>query len=370
MLKIIHTGDIHLDSPFSGLDEKHAEIRRTELRGTFSSLMTYARMNAVDMILIAGDMFDRGFVTRETIAIVMREFSRVPSCRIIISPGNHDPYTSDSAWDRVHFPENVYIFDSDTLQKFEFPEINCDVYGYAFTGESMTMSPISHADSDDRLHLLCAHCDLDAPASVYAPVTTSQLVTSGYHYAALAHVHNPPELARIGSCVYGYCGCLEGRGFDEIGVKGAVYIEMDEAGKCSVRKLSFSRRRYEAVDINVTGAQSVADVKELIEASIHEHKFGEDVMLRATLTGELPQSMVLSPRAVADSINSVFAIEVHDETTPALNTEYLRDDPTLKGAFYRVLEPVLYDADPKKRKTALRALRYGLAAMAGENITD
>ncbi len=370
MLKIIHTGDIHLDSPFSGLDEKHAETRRTELRGTFSSLMTYARMNGVDIMLIAGDMFDRGFVTRETIALVMREFSRVPSCRIIISPGNHDPYTSDSVWDRVRFPDNVYIFDSSTLQKFEFPEINCDVYGYAFTGETMTTTPITHADIDGRLHLLCAHCDLDAPASVYAPVTTSQLVTSGFHYAALAHVHNPPELSRIGSCVYGYCGCLEGRGFDEVGAKSALYIEMEDDGKCSVRKLSFSRRRYEAVDVNVTGAQTTSDVRERIIASIREHKFGEDVMLRAVLTGELPQSMVLSPRAVADGIDAVFALEVRDETTPSLNTDYLREDPTVKGAFYRVLEPALYDPDPKKRKTALRALRYGLAAMAGESITD
>ena len=36
MLKILHTADIHLDSPFSGLDPRSAELRRNELAGQVS----------------------------------------------------------------------------------------------------------------------------------------------------------------------------------------------------------------------------------------------------------------------------------------------------------------------------------------------
>ena len=70
MLKILHTGDIHLDSPFSKLDARRAEIRRGELRTSFISMMQYARKNAVDLILVAGDLFDTEFVTRETMALM------------------------------------------------------------------------------------------------------------------------------------------------------------------------------------------------------------------------------------------------------------------------------------------------------------
>ena len=370
MLKIVHTGDIHLDSPFSGLDARRAEIRKAELRGTFSSLMTYVRMNSVDVLLIAGDLFDRGFVTRETLSIITREFSRVPGCRVVISPGNHDPYTQDSVYARVKFPENVYIFKETTQTRFEFPEINCDIYGYAFTGESLGASPVTATEQNGRVRLLCAHAHLDAPASPYAPVTTSQISAAGFDYAALGHVHNPSEPTEQGGCIIGYCGCLEGRGFDETGVKGAYCIEIGDDGSKTMRRLSFAHRRYESGTVSVTGATSSFDVKERIKSLIRERKFSDDTLLRVTLTGEIQPSLVISPSIIADGIDEVFAIEIRDATTPALDMEYLDSDPTVRGAFYRELKPRLYDPDPDVRQTALRALRYGLAAMAGESIVD
>jgi len=74
MIKLLHTGDIHLDSAFSGLDSRSAEIRRNELRSAFTSMITYARMNNADLIIIAGDLFDSEYVTKETISILRREF--------------------------------------------------------------------------------------------------------------------------------------------------------------------------------------------------------------------------------------------------------------------------------------------------------
>ena len=58
MVKILHTADIHLDSPFSLLDVKKAQVRRNEMRGTFTSLMMYAKMEKFDMVILAGDVFD------------------------------------------------------------------------------------------------------------------------------------------------------------------------------------------------------------------------------------------------------------------------------------------------------------------------
>lgn len=371
MLKIIHTGDIHLDSPFSGLDERRAEIRKTELRATFSSLMTYVRLNSVNILLIAGDFFDSGFVTRETVAIALREFSRVPECKIIISPGNHDPYTEDSVYAKVKWPDNVCIFNSEQMTRFEFPELNCDVYGYAFTGESLTECPIDKVEPNDRVKLLCAHAHLDVPTSKYAPVSASMLASCGFNYAALGHVHNAAPIAELGGCVYGYCGCLEGRGFDECGAKGAVSIEIDEGdGKMSVRTLNFAKKHYESLAISVEGAGSLYDITERIKSLIKERHFGSDTILRVTLEGEMPATLMPSPSVIEEAVTDVFSIEVRDETTAMLDDDYLMQDPTVKGEFYRLLRPKLLDSDPEVRKTARLALRYGFAAMSGESITD
>ena len=369
MLKIIHTGDIHLDTPFSGLDERRAEVRKTELRGTFSSLMTYVRLNSVNILLIAGDFFDRGFVTRETVAIVLREFSRVPDCKIIISPGNHDPYTDDSVYAKVKWPDNVYIFRSEEMTRFEFPELGCDVYGYAFTGESMTECPIAKVEENDRIKLLCAHAHLGVPTSTYAPVSAPMLADCGFNYAALGHVHNADPIAELGGCVYGYCGCLEGRGFDECGPKGAVSIELD-GGKMSVRTLNFAKKHYESEEVSVTGVGSLSEIIEKIRTHVKERHYGTDTVLRVTLTGELAPTLLPSPSVIESEITEVFSLEVRDETTPALDDAYLMQDPTVKGEYYRLLKPKLLDPDPEVRKTARLALRYGFSAMTGESITD
>ena len=53
MVKIIHTADIHLDSPFSLLDVQKAQMRKNELRETFSSIVKLAESEKADIMMIA-----------------------------------------------------------------------------------------------------------------------------------------------------------------------------------------------------------------------------------------------------------------------------------------------------------------------------
>lgn len=135
MAKILHIADVHLDSPFSLLDPQKSQARRNELRGTFTSAMMYAKMEKYDIVIIAGDLFDCEFVTRETMDLITSQFAANPNCKFVIAPGNHDFYSSASPYSKTKFPENVYIFTSETLTCFRFDDIGVDVYGYAFTGE-------------------------------------------------------------------------------------------------------------------------------------------------------------------------------------------------------------------------------------------
>ena len=89
-MKIFHTGDVHLDSPFSLLGAKQAEERRRDARESFSSMMRYAKEWGADMVIISGDIFETSFVTRETVALLRRDFSML-DCPVVIAPGNHDP---------------------------------------------------------------------------------------------------------------------------------------------------------------------------------------------------------------------------------------------------------------------------------------
>ena len=137
MIKFLHCADLHLDSPLSALDLQKAEVRRNEMRASFTSITLYAATNKLDFLLISGDLFNSDYVTKDTVALITSEFAKIPDCKVIIAPGNHDPYTKQSCYRRADFPDNVYIFDSNELSCFDFPDKNTTIYGWAFTEPSL-----------------------------------------------------------------------------------------------------------------------------------------------------------------------------------------------------------------------------------------
>ena len=104
MFKFIHGADFHLDSPFGALPAEQAAHRRRESRQMLARLADYVRENGVDLVLLAGDLFD-GAPSRETVEGLKRELSRwdVPVC---IAPGNHDFCAPGSPWFEESWPEN------------------------------------------------------------------------------------------------------------------------------------------------------------------------------------------------------------------------------------------------------------------------
>ncbi len=364
MVRLIHSGDIHLDCPFSGLDPVTAEVRRNELRASFTSLIHYAKCEKVDLLLLPGDVFDSNFVTRETLTLLVREFSSL-NCPVVISPGNHDCVSSVSVWRDGVFPDNVHIFTSDELSYFDFPEIGVRVWGWAFVTNTMDISPVVGKTVGDSpyINILSAHGDLVNAASGDCPLSVRELEAFGADYTALGHIHNPKAYTdRIA-----YSGCLTGRSFDETGHKGALDVTID-GDKITTKKVKFSKRRYECAELDVSGASSNFEIKEKIGEFVTKSHYGDDVILRLTLKGNVDPALIVDTRVLEESPKRVFAIKILDETSPLLDSESLKADPTLRGELYRVLEPMLLSDDREERLRAADALRIGLAAIAGEAV--
>lgn len=367
MLRILHTGDIHLDTPFSGIDSAQAQVRRNELRAAFTSMLHYVKCEKIDLLLIAGDLFDAHFVTRETLVLIKRELEAL-KCPVVISPGNHDSVGECAVWQKGVFSDNTYIFTKDTLEHFDFPSLNTRVWGWAFTSNTMDENPLGgHRATEDggegMINLLCAHGDLMPSRRPSCPLSVAELERFGADYAALGHIHNPREYTdRIA-----YCGCLEGRAFDELGVKGALLVEID-GERITRKKLRFSKRRYELDELDVFGASSNTELAEKIRNFIAAKRYGDDTLLRLTLKGEVSPAFSVNAAALESCSDRVFALKIIDETVPMLDVDRLRRDPTLRGELYRVLEGALSSTDASERERASAALRVGLAAIAGEDI--
>ena len=376
MLKVLHVADLHLDTVFSLEDLQTAELRRNELRAAFVNLMMFVRSKKVDVMLISGDLFDRIRPTRETEEVVLREFAACPDTQIFLSPGNHDPYTAESPYARLQFSQNVHIFTEEKLTCFDLPEINLTVWGYAFTGTRLPYNPFATAPklNDSRINLLVGHADVGKSASDDCPVPLSEIARSGFDYLALGHIHIASGLQREGYSYYAYPGCLEGRDFGECGPgKGALVAIMQKSRpgefEIEARQVRFARRRYEILKLTFEGTETAEDVITACEKAVKEKGYGEDTLLRLVLEGQLPEGVSVSKTLLQSVSRRVFYLEVKNHTETAIDMEALKNDPTLRGAFYQSLLPLL-EGTPEEKALAQKALRYGLAALSGSDIID
>ncbi|MBQ4121970.1 MAG: DNA repair exonuclease [Clostridia bacterium] len=378
MLKIIHTADIHLDSPFRMEDLQKAQARKIELRAAFSSLMFWAKTEQADIMLIAGDLFDSPHPTPDAVEFVASQFAANPNCRFIISPGNHDFAASDSVYAKTAFPENVSVFTSPTLSCLHFDNIAghaVDVYGYAFTSPILDHNPFAGVSipKSDTITLLCGHGTLGADNGKDCPIKTEDIANSGFDYVALGHIHNNPGIQKIENTYYGYAGSLEPRAFNDRGERGAFLAECDKqdgAFTCRPAFFRLCKRIYAVESVNLTGASTKEEVLGKINALIKQKGFGKDTLLRLTLEGSLAGHLDISSVGIESITLGLYYCELRDHTSPDYDLDALRNDPTIKGELVRTLTPLLESEDENHRILAARALKYALSALAGNDISD
>jgi DNA repair exonuclease SbcCD nuclease subunit len=333
-------------------------------------MMTYARMNSADLVLIAGDGFDGDFVGRETLALLVREFENFGR-PVFISPGNHDYVTADGVWKKNVFPKNVHVFTSPEVESVDVPELGVTVYGYAFCEMNVTDSPIrgKRVQDGERINLLVGHADIvdEGGHSNDCPITRSELRTFGADYAALAHIHNNPPVDPDGH--WCYSGCLEPRSFRETGPKGACMVEIDKKnGICdiTVKRVRFAKRRYERGELALSGEATMEEVRRHISDYLREKRYGEEVLLSLTLTGEIDPALIIDTESLEEAFPSIFMLKITDETRPSISAAQLESDMSITGEVYRQLRDKLDSTDTREREVAKRALRYALAALSGD----
>lgn len=356
MIKLLHAADFHLDSPFAGLPPDKSALRRGELRDIPARLAALSEREGVDLVLLPGDLFDGERVCPETIRALKKALADM-AVPVVIAPGNHDCYTAKSPYAAADWPDNVHIFTAPELQEFDLPALRCAVHGYAFTGPRREDDPLSGftAPDDGRLHLLCAHGEVGRTGN-YAPIDPVSLERSGVAYAALGHVHAKAS-GRAGKTLWAYPGCPEGRGFDELGDKGALIASFGEgaqpdAQSVAARFVPICKRRYR---IETVDAESFTD-------SLPQGESPDLVCF--LLTGEsrfAPDLAALTARAAPH----FFHVELQDRTTLPQDLWARADEDTLTGLFLREMRSRLEEAPGKERDNLLLAARFGLAALEG-----
>ena len=187
------------------------------------------------------------------------------------------------------------------------------------------------------------------------------IASSGLDYLALGHVHQYSCLRRAGETFWAYPGCPEGRGFDELGEKGVLWLEV-EKGRTEAEFVPLCRRRYQILSVDLTGQ---ADPAAAVLAAMPTQT-GEDIY-RLLLTGERGLEGLDLGELERELSPRFWGLTLRDHTRAARALWERRGEDTLTGLFLREMEGRC-QAEPENEAVQL-AVRFGLAALEhGEDV--
>lgn len=345
MLKIIHAADLHLDSAFAALNNAQARERRANQRKLVQKIVEIGNEEQVDIILLAGDLFDGQNAYFETAEALSSAFAK-SRAKIFISPGNHDAYVRNSPYRSVKFSDNVHIFTSEQIERIALPELSCVVYGAGFSGNICESSILEgFSANDDAIKLMALHGEITNSPSKYNPITMNQIASSNLDYLALGHVHATEGVLREGSTSYAYSGTPEGRGFDETGDKG-IYIGTvsTEGVNLEFRKISPYLYTERIIDVKND------DTEKYLQG---EHAFE---VCRYVLEGV---SSGVDVSALMEKYeNNFYKLSIVDRTKPPVDIWEALEEESVKGIFLRKLKAL--DIDEELRE---KAAAFGVAAI-------
>ena len=99
-VRLLHTADWQIGKGFANFEGDAGALLRTQRIRTVERIAQLANEQQVDVVLVAGDIFEINAVSDETLRRTMNAIQAFKGPWVLL-PGNHDAALSDSAWTRL-----------------------------------------------------------------------------------------------------------------------------------------------------------------------------------------------------------------------------------------------------------------------------
>ena len=401
MVKLIHTADLHLDSAFrSRFTKEEAENRRQKQLMAWKELLSFAVEKKVQGILIAGDLFDSPVVSHGTMDFFLSTISEHPEISFFYLRGNHD--TENTFRYQENLPKNLFLFSekgkkyrlNDRLllagveygtKDISFGENEGATQGAgqaaeqgvgqenAHGAEALSKSESESEEESKFLKLKEEDCNIlllhgalyQGPPKGEAVqgeegIFLKNLEKLPLSYIALGHIHKGGEGKLNNGALWAYPGCLQGRGFDEEGERGFLYLKVEEEKK-EIRKefIPIKQGEFRILEIELLEDEGTLACLKKIEVEMEKAGIAKEDSLRIILKGKKGLEQERNLRYLQLQLqDSVFFLEIRDECELSWNREEAMKEKSLKGEFLRVLAAA--DNLSKEEQEEIIALGMGL----------
>lgn len=401
MVKLIHTADLHLDSAFrSRFTKEEAENRRQKQLMAWKELLSFAVEKKVQGILIAGDLFDSPVVSHGTMDFFLSTISEHPEISFFYLRGNHD--TENTFRYQENLPKNLFLFSekgkkyrlNDRLllagveygtKDISFGENEGATQGAgqaaeqgvgqenAHGAEALSKSESESEEESKFLKLKEEDCNiLLLHGALYQGTPKGEAVQGEegiflknleklpLSYIALGHIHKGGEGKLNNGALWAYPGCLQGRGFDEEGERGFLYLKVEEEKK-EIRKefIPIKQGEFRILEIELLEDEGTLACLKKIEVEMEKAGIAKEDSLRIILKGKKGLEQERNLRYLQLQLqDSVFFLEIRDECELSWNREEAMKEKSLKGEFLRVVAAA--DNLSKEEQEEIIALGMGL----------
>ncbi len=368
-MKFVHAADLHIDSPLVGLERYEGapvEQIRQSTRRAMGNLVDLCIGEAAKVLVLAGDLFDGEWRDYSTGLFFVGQMQRLRQAgvSVVIVKGNHDAHSQITQ--RLSLPENVREFGTERPESVAFDEFGLVFHGqsYAHRVESRDLAAGYPAAFPNLVNVGVLHTCATGRAGhePYAPCKVETLLSKGYHYWALGHVHEREVLASDPWIVFP--GNLQSRHMRETGPKGATLVEYDASGILSVEHRVLDVVRFSRLTVDVEGVIAAEQVVERVfEAARDAWEAADErvlvarVQVRGTTSahGALHRELDrwnAEVRARTNEVSGVWIERVRFDTRPPNAVDDMQQRADALGQVLRSLSQLQGDPEARQRLLA------------------
>ena len=358
-MKVIHCADLHLESKIDSIPSVKAKKRREELLRTFEKLCDYASTSQVQAVIIAGDMFDTNKVSIKTQTRIMYAIENCKDVDFLYLSGNHDDDSFISDLEKL--PDNLKVFGTEWTY---FNYGNVCIAGVNFDGYNNKIIYDTLKLDENNVNIAVLHGQVAGYISTEKAdvISIPALKNKNIDYLALGHIHFYDCKPLDDRGEYCYSGCLDGRGFDELGKKGFVLLDID-GNKVNKEFIEFSSRQFHEYVYDVTNVPSFYDARSQILGGLLKTCNSED-LIKVVLKGEHDTNFDVDKEGLANYLSeSFFFVKVYDKTELKIDLNDYLYDKSVRGEFVRQVWESDLDKEEKQK-----IIMCGLNALKGEDM--
>lgn len=352
MPRLLHMADVHLGARHQDLGEAAVKQRERQF-AAFKRAIDLALQERVDVVIVAGDLFDSNSQPRRTVERVAAEFARLAArnIRTVLLPGTHDVYDASSIY-RVYDMRALagVTTGSDAITVLTpdrpdvvFPALDMVLYGRCFATKRAPVSPLEgFAVSNERRarwRVGLIHGALRVPGRVEQDevmFTEDEISRSGLDYLALGHWHSARR-GKAGATTWAYSGAPEAVAIDQDRAGNVILATLDQAdGQRNVRleARQVGATRFERLDLDAAEVGSQVRLVQRLLAMADSN-----LVLEVRLTGIEPDTLELNEDEMDAQLRGAFLRYRIKNTAVPPPVEDQRPPPdTIAGAFVDELE--------------------------------